>query len=82
MDISGASSPFNFKNGNELDIGFFLIFLTRVSDTNMGLDVFFVFFFVLDRLNIDHYLTTSSSIDSKFHGLHRYIVEIGKRIEH
>ncbi len=41
-----------------------------------------VFPFVLDRLNMDHYLTSSSSIDSKFHALLCYIVEIGKRIEH
>ncbi len=48
----------------------------RVSETNMGL----VFLFVFDRLNIDHYLTLSSSVDSKFHALHRYIVEIGKKL--
>ncbi len=41
-----------------------------------------VFLFVFDRLNIDHYLTSSSSIDCKFHILHHYIVEIGKKIEH
>ncbi len=35
----------------------------RVSGTNMGS----VFLFVFDRLNIDHYLTSSSSIDGKFH---------------
>ncbi len=48
----------------------------RVSGTNMGP----VFLFVLDRLNIDHYLTSSSSTDSKFHALRRYIVEIGKEL--
>ncbi len=47
---------------------------SRVSSTNMGP----VFLFVFDRLNIDHYLTSCSSIDGKFHALHRYIVEIGK----
>ncbi len=49
---------------------------TRVSGTNMGP----VFLFVFDRLNIDHYLATSSSIDGKFHALHRYIVEIGHNV--
>ncbi len=48
---------------------------SRVSGTNMG-PVLFVF----DRLNIDHYLTSSSSIDGHFHALHRYIVEIGKKL--
>ncbi len=33
-----------------------------------------VFLFVFDRLNIDHYLTTRSSIDGKFHAQHRYIL--------
>ncbi len=37
-----------------------------------------VLLLVFDRLNVDHYLTSSSSIDGKFHALHRYIVEIGK----
>ncbi len=48
----------------------------EVSGTNMGP----VFLFVFDRLNIDHYLTSNSSIDGKFHTLHRYIVEIGKKL--
>ncbi len=48
----------------------------RVSGTNMG--PFFLFIF--DRLDIDHYLTSSSLIDGKFHALHRYIVEIGKKL--
>ncbi len=39
-----------------------------------------VFLFVFDRLNIDHYSTSSSSIDGKFHALHRYIVEIGEKL--
>ncbi len=39
-----------------------------------------VFLFVFDRLNIDLYLTSSSSVDSKFHALHHYIVEIGKKL--
>ncbi len=43
----------------------------RVSGTNMGP--------VFDRLNIDHYLT-SSCVNGKFHALHRYIVEIGKKL--
>ncbi len=47
----------------------------RVSGTNMGP----VFIFVPDHLNTDHYLTSSSSIDGKFHVLHRYKVEIGKK---
>ncbi len=48
---------------------------SRVSGTNMGP----VFLFVFDRLDNDHYLTSSSSIDGKFHALHRYIVKIGKK---
>ncbi len=39
-----------------------------------------IFIFVLGSLNIDHYLTLNSSIDGKFHPLHRYIVEIGKKL--
>ncbi len=39
-----------------------------------------VFLFAFDRLNIDHCLTSSSSIDGKFPALHRYIVEIGKKL--
>ncbi len=49
----------------------------RVNGTNMGS----VFLFVFDRLNMDHYLISSSSIDGKFHTPHRYIVEIGKKNE-
>ncbi len=52
------------------------IFCTRVSGTNIGP----VFPFVFDRLNIDHYLTSSSSTDGKFHALRRYVVEIGKKL--
>ncbi len=39
---------------------------SRVSGTNMGP----VFLFVFDCLSVDHYLTSSSSIDGKFHALH------------
>ncbi len=39
-----------------------------------------IFLFAFDRLNIDHYLTSSSSIDGKFYTLHRYIVETGKKL--
>ncbi len=39
-----------------------------------------VFLFVFNRLNIDHYLISSSSIDGKFYALHRYIVKIGKKL--
>ncbi len=39
-----------------------------------------VFLFVFYHLNIDHYLTSSSSIDSKFHAPHSYVVEIGKKL--
>ncbi len=39
-----------------------------------------VFLFVFDRLNIDHYLTSNSSIDDKFFALHRYILKIGKKL--
>ncbi len=35
--------------------------------------------FVFDRLNIDHYLTSNNSKDSKFHAIHRYVVEICKK---
>ncbi len=52
--------------------------ISRGGGTNMGP----VFLFVFDRLKIDHYLTSSSSIDGKFHALHHYIVEIGKKNEH
>ncbi len=48
----------------------------RVSGTNIDP----VFLFVFDCLNVDHYLTSSRSIDSKFHALPRYIVEIGKKL--
>ncbi len=48
----------------------------RVSGTNIDP----AFLFVFDRLNINHYLTSNSSIDGKFHALHRYIVEIGKKL--
>ncbi len=47
-----------------------------VCGTNMGP----VFLFVFDRLNIDHYLTSSSSVDGKFHALHRYVIEISKKL--
>ncbi len=50
--------------------------MCRVSGTIMGP----VFLFVFDRLDIDHYLTRSSSIDGKFHALHRYTVEICKKL--
>ncbi len=39
-----------------------------------------LFLFVFGRLNIDHYLTSNSLIDSKFLALHRYVVEIGKQL--
>ncbi len=39
-----------------------------------------IFLFVFERLNIDHYLTSGSSINSKFHAPHRYTVEIGKKL--
>ncbi len=48
----------------------------RVSGTHTGP----VFLFVFDRLNIDHYSTSSSSTDGKFHALRRYIVGIGKKL--
>ncbi len=41
--------------------------------TNMGSDLLFVF----DRLNIDHYVTSSSSIDVNFM-LYITIVKIGQ----
>ncbi len=47
-----------------------------VSGTNMG----HVFLFVFDHLNVDHCLTSSSSIDGKFQALHFYTVEIGKKL--
>ncbi len=48
---------------------------SRISSTNVGPT------FIFDRLNTDHYLTLSSSIDSKFHAIHRYIlVEIEKKL--
>ncbi len=39
-----------------------------------------VFLFVYNRFEIDHYLSSSSSIDSKFHALRRYVLEIGKKL--
>ncbi len=50
--------------------------LRRVSGTDMDP----VFLFAFNRFNIDHYLTSGSSIVSKFHALHRCIVEIGKKL--
>ncbi len=40
-----------------------------------------VFLFVFGRFNIDHYLISNSSVDGKFHALHRYVVEIGKKVK-
>ncbi len=55
-------------------------FLIYSSGTVSGTNMDPVFLFVFDRLNIDHYLTSSSSIDGKFHTLRQYMVEIGIKL--
>ncbi len=44
-----------------------------LRSTNMG-PIFFLFF----TASIVHYLTSSSSIDCKFHAVHRYKVLVGQ----